>query len=220
MLPLTDLDPIIYRTGWAFKHNFIQAIEYGEYFLYKIWDKFEVKPQVFLSGKGNFRYAINPEYKANRNPNSRPPYYHELRDYFIRYWDAVVTVDYEADDYLGALCKEDCVICTIDKDLNTIPGHKFNYVKDEFYCTTEEESAFYFWKQMLTGDVSDNIKGIKGIGEVKSLKLLENLSVNEMKEVVTDIYLATFGGLEQFEMNARCLFIKRASLTSEYYHFH
>ena len=79
----------------------------------------------------------------------------------------------EADDALGcAQTKETCIV-SIDKDLDMIPGAHYNFVKDQFYEVNEEQAWHSFYKQLLTGDRTDNIPGITGIGPKKAEKLLD-----------------------------------------------
>jgi len=64
------------------------------------------------------------------------------------------------------------VIATVDKDLNNTPGWHFNWNKGELYWVSEEEATYNFYRQLLTGDRTDNIQGIPGIGPKKAEKIL------------------------------------------------
>ena len=55
----------------------------------------------FLSGSGNFRHEIYPEYKANRKDMVEPRWRKACKEYLVREWDAEVTDGYEADDAMG-----------------------------------------------------------------------------------------------------------------------
>jgi len=107
---------------------------------------------------------------------------------------AIVVDGAEADDALGALqwldlknrkSKDylDCetVICTIDKDLNMIPGLHYNWGKQDegIVIINQEEADLFFFEQMLTGDAADNIAGIKGIGSITAKRLLKNTTSNQ-----------------------------------------
>ena len=59
------------------------------------------KYEAFLTGKGNFRKKINPEYKANRKDKAPPKWLQTCRDRLTDHWKAEVCTGYEADDALG-----------------------------------------------------------------------------------------------------------------------
>ncbi len=184
--------------------------------------------RIFLTGPGNFREEIPSEdvYKGNRDKSKRPTHYQAIRDYLVEKHKAEVICGYEADDALGVNQTENTVIATVDKDLQQIPGKHLNFYRSpdlwELKDVTEEEAAKFFWVQVLCGDLQDNVKGIKGIGKVKAAKLLEGLNVSEYKEAVVNKYLEVYGdqGLIEFDKTARLVFIKRESLTSEYFNYY
>ncbi len=228
MIPLVDADSIVYKAASS-KYDFIQVLERVHFYLDNIYNRFQSEPIIFLSGSTNFRYSVCKDYKANRKDKPRPPYFKEVREYLVDHCGAMVSVGYEADDFLGVMASFDSVICSIDKDMNTIPGNHFNYQTYEFYEVSEEQAAFYFWKQVLAGDSVDFVKGLKGIGEGKATKLLTGVPVNKMKEVVLDKFLEVFRnkklGTEDdakahFDKTCRLIFIKRGSLESEYYDYY
>jgi 5'-3' exonuclease len=113
--------------------------------------------------KSNFRLTLDPSYKANRTA-PKPPYYLLLREYMIQEHKAEVAFGMEADDLLGINQTEDTVICSIDKDLKQIAGRHYNFVKDEHCTVSISDGLYWFYTQLLTGDPSDNIKGVAGIG--------------------------------------------------------
>lgn len=57
--------------------------------------------EVYISGEENFRYTIDPTYKANRAGKPRPVYLQDVREYLVVRWGAVVSDGIEADDNLG-----------------------------------------------------------------------------------------------------------------------
>lgn len=148
--------------------------------------------QLYLSGPSgtNFRFQVDPQYKANR-PTTKPRYYKEAREYMTAYWGAIVAHG-EADDtlarelwleYLKAkdeadyfgddvkLCATN-VLVSVDKDLNLVPGWHYNPRKEERYWVTPEEGMRFFFKQMIMGDTVDNIKGVPFAGEAAAEKAL------------------------------------------------
>jgi hypothetical protein len=162
--------------------------------------------RAFLTGKKNFRKLINPEYKANRKDTVPPIYLKECRNYLIEHWNAEVTAIGEADDYLGLHQSKDSILCSLDKDLDMIPGLHYNWVRGDIYEISEIEAIRHFYRQLLIGDRSDNIFGVVGVGKVKASKLLDHLETEqEMLEVVKSLYEDN----ERLCMNMQCLWIWR-----------
>lgn len=169
--------------------------------------------KAFLTGKNNFRYDINPDYKANRKDTVRPQWLDICRSYLVNEYNAIITDGYEADDALGFNQTEDTVIFSIDKDLLMIPGHHYNFIKNEYREVSELDGLKMFYRQMLIGDSSDNIKGVAGIGKVKAAKLIDHLdNETDMYNIVFDLYTFEDPSKEnfsRFKMNADCLWIMR-----------
>lgn len=158
----------------------------------------------FLTGKNNFRYKVNPEYKANRKDIVRPLYLPECREYLQDTWNAETTYGYEADDALGVHQTEDTIICTLDKDLDMVPGRHYNWMYNNIYTVSELDGLRFLYKQLLIGDVSDNIKGVAKIGKVRAAKLIDHLiTEDEMYKVVRDLYKDD----TRLCMNMECLYI-------------
>ena len=139
---------------------------------------FELAHQLYLTGSGNFRDAratIQP-YKGNRDRTKRPPYYRETREYLLSQWNATLIDGREADDALGceqwsAKDRSTCIV-TNDKDLRMIPGWHYHFVKEELSYITLREANRNFYLQMLSGDVTDHIRGCPGIGVVRAGRIL------------------------------------------------
>lgn len=139
--------------------------------------------QLYLTASGDetaFRQFAYPEYKQNRKA-PKPKHYNSLREFLIEQWDAVVVSGIEADDALGIeqSSSDNTIICSIDKDLDMIKGLHYNFVKEIIYEITPEQATFNFYKQLLMGDRSDNVKGIEGIGEKKAERLLLSYDTEE-----------------------------------------
>lgn len=167
----------------------------------------------------NFRKLINPEYKANRKDLIAPQWLDMCRKYLIEEYNTEVCIGYEADDALGFNQTEETVICSIDKDLLMIPGQHYNFVKNEYREISELDGLKAFYRQMLIGDSSDNIIGVKGIGKVKAAKLIDHLdNEKDMFNLVYSLYTNYLDGQEtkpihdgdyRFWTNADCLWIMR-----------
>jgi len=143
---------------------------------------------LFLTGSNNFRRTLDPTYKANRT-QERPKYWQACRDYLVKKHKAILVEGYEADDALGWNQTNETTICSIDKDLLMVPGNHYNWVKKEFTKVTEDVGYMSFFTQLLVGDTSDNVFGIKGIGPKKAEKALGELSTfGELFDKVRSMY--------------------------------
>jgi hypothetical protein len=143
-------------------------------------DVFDETTRILLSGPGNFRNDIATvrEYKGNRKEDHKPHWYQQIRNYLTEQWDAEVIEGREADDECAILTYQgdgNSIICTIDKDLDQVPGHHYDYVKKIFYHTEVDEGHALFYKQVLSGDSTDNIPGAYKIGAVRAATIIDNL---------------------------------------------
>jgi len=135
---------------------------------------------VLLSGPDNFRNEIATikPYKGNRDKAYRPIHYEAIRKYMFDNWDARLIEGHEADDECSILSWVDFaadtpyVICTIDKDLDQIPGPHYDYAKKVMYDVYFNDASYFFWKQTLTGDPTDNIQGMFRVGDKAADKML------------------------------------------------
>jgi hypothetical protein len=165
--------------------------------------------RIFIKGEGNFREQVakTRPYKGNRDKQHRPVYEKEIREYLIKYWKAEVVNGQEVDDKIaqvqqgelfthsGELVYDpDTIICSPDKDFLQIPGYHLNTTTNEEFWVTEDEAMRFLWKQILTGDQSDNIQGVPGIGPKKADKLLEKCETeHDMYKVVLAEYKKAYG---------------------------
>lgn len=206
---LIDGDIIAYRCAASAEQDPLEvATVRTDVMMRDILDK-ESKYLVFLSGpkEENFRYNINPNYKANRIGVPKPRWLAACKDYLINEYHATISHGCEADDFLGINQTDDTVIYSIDKDLLMIPGAHFNFVKQEYQEVSELGGLKQFYRQMIIGDSSDNIFGIKGLGKVKAGKLIDPCETEEeMYNIVRNLYE---DDINRFIMNADCLWIWR-----------
>ncbi len=136
-------------------------------------------------GKPEYRLGIFPEYKANRIRDEETKIDMKKNDEkikdILRHSFPVTYVRHatlEADDILYSISKkskdEDIVFVSSDKDVIKIqqlnPRHKiWNPAKKEFHTIPDYDITVF---KSLVGDKGDNIPGVKGVGEVKALKLI------------------------------------------------
>jgi hypothetical protein len=173
--------------------------------------------EMFLTKGKHFRYFIAKTHPYKGNRNSPKPISYELLFKELQSMGAKVISGIEADDAVRIraleLGLENVILAFIDKDLLQIGGQSFDYGKMTMreYITPLEADR-YFYKQMLIGDMTDNIHGIKGVGAVKAGKLLDSCeNESQMIHVVLSQYQAHFcdNALERFEENVGLLWLKR-----------
>ena len=139
----------------------------------------------FLSGSNQYRRQMSatskgPDYKGNRTYEP-PRIRDDLNRYLVTDYDGILLEGIEADDGMGILQSyamdnlgsNDTCIVTIDKDLDQIPGWHYNYVKKSLYWVTPAQAERFLKTQMITGDVADNVFGIKGMGIKKANKYID-----------------------------------------------
>ena len=216
-LALIDADILVYRIGYACKDE-------DEYTVEKtlqsnigsiMRDSGAYDYDLYLTGAENFRkeVATIKPYKGNRKAD-KPKHYEYIRERLM-HMGAIVSHGEEADDLLGKHQTDETIICTIDKDLDMIPGWHYNFVKGKKYLTTEAEALMFFWHQMMTGDSTDNITGVPGMGPKKADQVFidNNAVIEEVIDDVLDMYHAhyvdTWRAVAQ--ENADLLWIRRAN---------
>jgi len=137
-----------------------------------------------------FRHEIYPDYKATRDAqpedlSSQLPIFHELIDA----WGlpAVEVPGFEADDVIATVVKRapatsEILIVSTDKDLMQLVDDRvalIDTMKDRLYGPAEVEARFgvppdrVLDLRALVGDPSDNIPGVRGIGEKGAAKLIQ-----------------------------------------------
>lgn len=170
--------------------------------------------KAFISGQHNFRYEVNPMYKANRVA-PQPVHREAVKEFLITEWKASVTDGYEADDALGINQTEDTIICSIDKDLRMIPGKHYSWdilrkgvvIREaKIFVVTELEGLKAFYTSLYVGDTTDNIIGVQGIGKVRAAKIIDPLN---SEQAMFNTARAAYADDERFLMNATCLWIQR-----------
>ena len=144
----------------------------------------------------SFRHAMNPEYKANRGEPNEVLKHQARRAQELLAADglAVFSVkDYEADDLIATAVAQlsahpdvtEIMIASSDKDLmqlitdsGRVPVKARSIMTGSVYDTAMVRQKFGVGPEQMcdylamVGDVSDNVKGIKGVGAVGAAKLL------------------------------------------------
>lgn len=213
-LALVDADVLVYRVAFASEDEeeeicFARAKELLFEIVYTELDCNDYK--AYITGKGNFRnlVATTAPYKGNRKDFQKPKHYDGLRAYLQRL-GAELVEGQEADDAIAieATKEQDkCWIVSIDKDFDQVQGWHYNFVKKEKYYVTEEQGIRSFYSQILTGDRTDNIIGIKGIGPVKAEKILADCKTE--REHYDACVRAYDGNIERVTENGVLLWLRR-----------
>lgn len=175
---------------------------------------------ICLSGSDNFRYHVakTKPYKGNRDAAHRPTHEKAIKDYLINQYTTVISDGEEADDYIGrqhyAMWVQDpesTCIATLDKDLNMIPGLHYNFSTNKSYVIDEKQANYIFWKQLLTGDPTDNIPGIPKMGPVTAERVLANVDEEDYAQVVANEYKKAYGDGWEEKMTemGRLIWIRR-----------
>lgn len=146
----------------------------------------------FDTGKPTFRHEQYSEYKANRKevPEALIPQFQIVREFLDSFGIFRIEIEgIEADDIIGSLSKTytkyDSLLLTSDRDyLQLIDEHikvvfmkkglsEFDVYDDKFLYDKMAIKPYQIIElKALMGDMSDNIKGVNGIGEKTALKLL------------------------------------------------
>lgn len=203
MRALIDGDIALHAVGFAAdrdQYDFAATADEFLNFIYKVVrdcgaDDFIV----CLTGEDNFRdkVAKTRKYKGNRDNKTKPVHFYALKDWVVSGqafsdFDSVnLSMGEEADDVMGRLQIKDLdnsIICSLDKDLNQIPGWHYNWRQEKIYYVEQEEAIRFYYKQLLMGDPVDNIIGIDGLGPKKAEKLLEGKSLSEIETIVNEQY--------------------------------
>ena len=153
----------------------------------------------FTSGK-NFRYAVDPMYKANRKNSRYPVGMMALKKELLSRYPGEICTEIEADDavvYLKRTQPDKYVLCAVDKDVyKSVAGDHFNYYTSAKYKipmkwveTTKEDAEAFPYLQTLMGDSTDNIRGCPGIGPKKAEKALAKCKTSlERWEIVVKLF--------------------------------
>ena len=165
-------------------------------------NNFMADMKIAVKGYGNWRKDYYPAYKANRKelePDMKKAlkYAHE---YIVGDHGAIMADGMEADDlvaiwaYEAREAEDAYVIAGIDKDLLQIPGNHYNFVKQEHQFIDDDLANYKLMIQCMTGDNSDNIPGVKGIGPKKAEKFMGSRSIDRRWDRVKALWRAKNAG--------------------------
>jgi DNA polymerase-1 len=158
---------------------------------------------IFDAGRKTFRNDLYPEYKANRD--ECPPELVQQMPYFRELSKAIglpvlEAPGYEADDIIATLTaklvaqKKDVVIVSGDKDLMQLVNEHvtiWDTMKDKRYKAPEVVEKFGVGPTQvtevlaLTGDTSDNVPGVDGVGPKTAAQLI--VKYRDVEGVISNI---------------------------------
>ena len=192
-----DADSIIYRIAVT-SDSVAQAKKYYDKAIEDIvWDTASDEGVVAVKGVGNFRFQVAEDYKGQRGTSKVDPNVLKIRKAVTEYaWSLghFKSDNCEADDVVSIWAQEAMeasvhyVIAHIDKDIDMVEGWHYNFTKKKLYYIDEHEGFYKMCIQMLTGDATDHIQGLKGIGPKKAEKLLADVPTGKLLEVVREAW--------------------------------
>lgn len=175
--------------------------------------------KVFLSDNSTFRHivATSRPYKGNRDRAHKPYHLELIKGYLRNVKGAEVWDDLEADDAISiSSYRHDAdgdlpFIVSIDKDLDQIPGHHYNFRTDTLYFVSPRQALRNYYIQVLTGDMTDNIQGLQGVGPNRAEKILgKEHESNKLAYIVYQEYVRRLGkdeGLKRLEEVCKLVYL-------------
>ncbi|QCI26068.1 5'-3' exonuclease H3TH domain-containing protein [Buchnera aphidicola] len=161
---------------------------------------------VFDSKSKNFRKKIFNEYKANRTsmPNLLKLISSKFKKILINIGIPIISIPtFEADDVIGTLSKdaeknkEFVLIATCDKDLAQLVNKNIyilNHLNNKIFNIQKIKKKYGVTPDLiidflaLTGDQSDNIPGVKGIGKKTAIILINKIGgINKIYKNISNI---------------------------------
>jgi DNA polymerase-1 len=173
------------------------------------------KVVVFWDSNSSIRKSIYPQYKANRKQDMNEDKYESylsqlsrvkqyLEEIFVR---QVEMIDNEADDLIAYYCKiavnEQIIIFSADKDLTQLinenisiysPVSKQYFKNGDNIVINKVDIPHYnvLLCKIFTGDKSDNIDGIEGLGEKTLIKYFPQVqekpcTIEELLDIARNI---------------------------------
>jgi 5'-3' exonuclease len=155
-----------------------------------------------FSGKSTSTFrssiAFEKEYKGSRKDD--PSFYEgkiedmkEVVSVVMKSYPTLLFAELEADDVICFLQTKDTFIDSNDKDLKQIPGSHFNHGTKDLDEVTEQEAFTSLCYQMITGDSTDCIPGLKGYGPTKAKKIVDSVPVKQLLNRILLEYQTVMG---------------------------
>ena len=121
-----------------------------------------------------FRHTIFPDYKANRKNKRKPLAFHAVIEQINQKYKSESYTGLEGDDVMALLATSkkypNPVIVSPDKDMMSVPCTLL--ANDDMELITKKKADRHWMIQALTGDATDNYKGLEKVGPVTAEKIL------------------------------------------------
>ena len=173
---------------------------------------------IVSEGTPKHRLLLNNEYKGQRKPVTDPGFYRQKNEIFslCKYFPFTFIrhPEYECDDVIGHLCTkthagDEVTIISSDSDfiqlLDDESTKLWNPVKKKF---VDQWPVDYVTWKALKGDPTDNVPGIKGIGEKRAFALCETSSTldefliaDESRKLLFD---SAYAQIKLADINEKC----------------
>lgn len=210
-----DGDILVYQSIWGAKKTKDIKKKLDQTITNIMSDLEGGKGKIAIKGIGNFRKDIYPPYKGNRKKElteEEKEFFEYAYQYLKDGWNSITADDMEADDLLAMWqTEEPGIVVSIDKDMLQVPGLHYNTRRKEYININEEEASLLLHTQVMTGDSTDNITGLKGIGKVKASKVLVDVPMSQHLNKVKDFWKEHYGrGWEDnMQLNMDLIYLRR-----------
>jgi 5'-3' exonuclease len=141
----------------------------------------------FLGGTKCFRYdiAVTKPYKGDRPPS--PDWYIKwggvIKAHLRDKWKFVVVNNIEADDAVSIASEElkfldiNHILVHADKDIRQKSGNHYNLRTHKREYISPIEALKNLYRQILIGDNTDSIQGLKGVGKKRAAQYIDHLNI-------------------------------------------
>lgn len=184
---------------------------------------------IYLTEGRTFRYDIakTRPYKGSRK-EAKPFHYRNLTAYISSCMPSQVVQKIEADDAIAIehTRNNGTVICSRDKDLRQVPGKIYSWelgrqpsfgpcnIDNIGYLELKDNKLSgtgysFFCAQLVMGDPTDNIPGLKGYGPKRAFELLHSLDEDQLYRTVYDEYMVQGEDEEYLLEQGRLLWLVR-----------